>query len=103
MGCRRFSKSCWPSFTQHVTSPYLGDLNWKSFSIGSSNLGAITEVLHIVRLRLANECLVLNNVDVAALFVTPINHSKIKSWFTTRYCSLTLLPMIISKKELRGR
>jgi FAD/FMN-containing dehydrogenase len=38
------------------------------FLIGSSNLETITDTLHwLVRLRVANECLVLNNVDVAAL------------------------------------
>lgn len=39
-----------------------------SYFIGSSTLSKITDALHwLVRLRLANECLVLNNVNVAAL------------------------------------
>ena len=38
------------------------------FFIGSSNLENISEALHwLVRLRLANECLVLNNINAAAL------------------------------------
>jgi FAD/FMN-containing dehydrogenase len=38
------------------------------FFIGSSNLENITNALHwLVRLRLANECLVLNNINAAAL------------------------------------
>jgi FAD/FMN-containing dehydrogenase len=43
----------------------------ESFFIGSSSLEAITDTLHwLVRLRLANECLVLNNVDAAALLAS---------------------------------
>ena len=39
-----------------------------SYFIGSSSLSRITDTLHwLVRLRLANECLVLNNVNAAAL------------------------------------
>ncbi|MBN1289944.1 MAG: FAD-binding oxidoreductase [Actinobacteria bacterium] len=39
------------------------------FLIGSADLQQVTETLHwLIRLRLANECLVLNNVNVAALF-----------------------------------
>ena len=38
------------------------------YLVSSSNLESLTETLHwLVRLRLANECLVLNNVDSAAL------------------------------------
>lgn len=38
------------------------------FLIGSSNLETITDILHwLVRLRLANECLVLNDTNAAAL------------------------------------
>jgi FAD/FMN-containing dehydrogenase len=38
------------------------------FFIGSSDLNQVTDILHwLVRLRLVNECLVLNNVNTAAL------------------------------------
>ncbi len=38
------------------------------FFIGSSDVKQVTDIIHwLVRLRLANECLVLNNVDAAAL------------------------------------
>jgi FAD/FMN-containing dehydrogenase len=44
------------------------------YFIGSSNLEAITDALHwLVRLRLANECFVLNNIDAAALFASNNN------------------------------
>ena len=51
------------------------------FLIGTSNLETITETLHwLVRLRLANECLVLNNVDTAALLSNNNNEfQKIKA------------------------
>ena len=40
----------------------------EAFLIGSSTLDSLTEVFHwLIRLRLSNECLVLNNTDLAAI------------------------------------
>lgn len=52
-----------------IEEPYL---------IGSSNLEAITDALHwLVRLRLANECLVLNNTNAATLLANDNNEFQI--------------------------
>lgn len=51
------------------------------FLIGSSDLGKIMEVVHwLVRLRLVNECLILNNMNVAAIMAKkmPQEHKNLK-------------------------
>jgi FAD/FMN-containing dehydrogenase len=56
------------------------------YLIGSSSLETITDTLHwLIRLRLANECLVLNNINAAALLANNNNEfqnlkSKLPPW-----------------------
>jgi FAD/FMN-containing dehydrogenase len=48
------------------------------YLIGSSDLSEVTEALHwLVRLRMANECLVVNNVNAAALLANTIDRFQI--------------------------
>ncbi len=56
------------------------------FFVGSSKLDSLIEAVHwLIRLRLVNECLILNNNDFAALMANPANSyfdlkSKLPAW-----------------------